>query len=181
LPQATAQVNFTLGRMVADPFRDVVYVGDQTDARVLAVNTDLGQTVASRALVSEPGALTVSPDGKELFVAQPEAFQIEVLSLPNLNPVKVLAIGFEVDNLAAMVNGHLFVSTPASFGASTIDEVDAQTGTVLGSLAKQYGSPLLRTNAAGTHLYVREDSGGSGGVMAASMSKTWLVPASLPR
>ena len=55
LPTATADVNFTIGRMVADPVRDVVYVADQTDARVFAVNTDSGTEVASQTVAGEPG------------------------------------------------------------------------------------------------------------------------------
>ncbi len=157
LPQATADVNFTIGRMVADPVRDLVYVADQTDARVLAVDTDLGRTVANRALAGEPGAMAVSLDGSELFVAEPGAFQIEVLSLPDLTPVNILPVGFEVDNLVATVNDHLFANTPATLGQSTIDEIDAQTGMVLDALSREYYyPPLLRTNATGTNLYVWE-------------------------
>jgi PKD repeat protein len=162
LPTATADVNFRMGRMVADPVRDVVYVGDETDARVLAVDTDLGRTVAGQALTSVPGALAVSVGGDRLFVAEPRAFQIQVLSLPGLVPVGILPVGFEVDNLVATANGHLFVTTPASFGASVIEELDAQTGAVLGSLPTQYLSPLLRTDPSGTRLYIREDDSGSG-------------------
>jgi PKD repeat protein len=162
-PSVTGTVNFTLGRMVADPVRDLVYLADQTDPRILAVDTDLGQTAASRSLSGEPGALAVSPDGSQLFVAEPNAFQIEVLSLPSLAPVTILPVGFEVDNLACTVNGHLFVSTPAGFFGDAVDELDAQTGSTLRTLPTHYASPLLRTNSAGTTLYIREDDSGSGG------------------
>src|SRR5262249_12965906 len=87
---ATADVNFRMGRMVADPGRDLVYVADQTDARILAVNTDLGRTVAGRTLAAEPGALAVSVSGDRLFVAEPGALQVQVLSLPDLTPVSIL-------------------------------------------------------------------------------------------
>jgi hypothetical protein len=162
LPQATADVNFAMGRMVADPVRDVVYVADQTNARILAVDTDLGRAVAGRALAAAGGALAVSPDGGRLFVAEPGAFQVQVLSLPDLKPVVTLPVGFPVDNLVATVNDHLFASTPAGFGASSVEELDARTGAALGSLPALYLSPLLRTNPAGTRLYVREGAGGSG-------------------
>jgi hypothetical protein len=162
LPQATADVNFAMGRMVADPVRDLVYVADQTDALILAVDTDLGRTVARQALAATPGALAVSPSGDRLFVAEPAASQVQVLSLPGLTPVTVLPVGFEVDNLVAAVNDHLFVSTPGTLGPSSIEEVDSQTGQVLGSLATQYLAPLLRTDPAGAQLYVREDDSGTG-------------------
>src|SRR5436190_24380445 len=98
LSQATAEVDFRVGRMVADPVRDLVYVADQTDGRILAVDKDLGQSVTGRTLTGAPGALAVSVTGDRLFIAEPRAFQIQVLSLPGLVPVNILPVGFEVDN-----------------------------------------------------------------------------------
>ena len=135
--------------MIADPVRDRVYVADQTDPRVFAVSTDSGNEVASQALLSEPGALAVSVDDNYLYVAEPEAFQIQVLSLPGLTPVNTLDIGLVVDNLVATANNHLFVSVQENSAKSTIDEIDAQTGAVLNTLPTQYLSPQLRTNSDG--------------------------------
>ena len=143
--------------MVANPVRDVVYVADQTDARIFAVNTDSGSEVASETLASVPGALAVSPDGNYLYVAEPESFQIQVLSLPNLTSVNTLNIGMVVGNLVTTVNDHLFVSMLENSGQSAIKEIDAQTGAVLGMLPTQYSSPLLRTNSTGTNLYIEGD------------------------
>ena len=114
LPTASVTVNFTVGRMVADPVRDLVYVADQTDGRVFAVNTDSGTDVASQSLTGEPGALAVSVDDNYLYVAEPEGLQIQVLSLPSLTPVTTLNVGFEVDNLVATVHDDLLVSVPTS-------------------------------------------------------------------
>ena len=162
LPSVTADVNFTIGQMIADPVRDMVYVADQTDARVFAVNTDSGSEVASQALPSEPGALAVSVDDNYLYVAEPEAFQIQIFSLPRLTPVNTLDIGLVVNNLVATVNDHLFISTPEVFGASDIDEIDANTGAVLNTLSTQYSSPLPRTNPTGTNLYIQVSAYGGG-------------------
>ena len=77
----------------------------------------------------EPGALAVSLDAKFLYVAEPEAFKVQVLSLPYLTPVTTLNVGFEVDNLVATVNDHLFVSVPTNnSGQNAVDELDAETG-----------------------------------------------------
>ena len=162
LPTATAEVNFTIGRMVADPLRDVVYVADLTNSRILAINTDSGRTVASQALAGGPGALAVSVGGDQLYVAEPAAFQIQVLALPDLNPITTLHVGIEVDNLIAVVNDHLFISTPGQFGINVVEELDARTGAGLSTLPTQHLAPLFRTNPAGTVLYIREDDEGSG-------------------
>jgi hypothetical protein len=157
LPQASTVVNFTIGRMVADPDRNLVYVADKTTARILAVDTGLGRSVGSGAAAGNPGALAVSIDDQRLFVAEPGAFQIQVLSLPSLTPMTTLPVGFEVDNLVAAANDHLFVSTPSKLYGYDIDEVDAATGTNLGTISKgPYFAPLLRTNPTGTHLYIHE-------------------------
>ena len=68
-----------------------------------------------------------------------------------------------MDNLVATVNDDLFVSVPTNnSGENAIEELDAETGASY-TLPKQYPSPLLRTNPSGTHVYIREDDGGSGG------------------
>jgi hypothetical protein len=157
LPQAMADVNFTIGRMVADPVRDLVYVADQTNARIIAMNTDLGRAVARRALAGAPGALAVSIDGDRLFVAEPGAFQIEVLSRPDLTPVTTLTVGIAVYNLVAIANDRLVVSTSPVAPWAGIDILNAKTGQLLAAISSSsYYSPLLRTNATGTKLYVRE-------------------------
>src|SRR5262249_5568815 len=138
------------------------YVADQTNARLLAVDSDLGQTVSSEAVAHAPGALAVSPNGTRLFVAEPGARQVQVLSLPGLTPITTLRVGIPVDDLVATVNDRLFVSTPGDFGGNAIYEVDARTGAVSGALPMQYLAPLFRTSPDGTRLYVREDYGGSG-------------------
>jgi len=158
-PQATADVDFTIGRMVADGVRDVVYVADQTNARILAVDTDLGRTVSRRDLAGAPGALAVSIESDRLFIAEPGAFQIEVLSLPALTPVTTLSVGIAVYNLVAVANDRLVVSSSASFSWTDLDVLNAQTGQVLANINRGvYYSPLLRTNANGTKLYVRQTS-----------------------
>ncbi len=161
LPQATADVNFRMGRMVADPVRDLVYVADQTDAQIIAVDTDLGRGVGSRALAVAPGALAVSPSGDRLFVAEPGA-QIQILSLPGLTPLKTLRVSIGVGQLVAIANDRLVVSTAAMDFLSSLAVVDAETGQVLSAInGPLYGAPLFGTNATGTRLYVRT-SGGSG-------------------
>src|SRR5262245_45528677 len=107
LPQASTSVDFRIGRMVADPVRNLAYVADQTHADIVAVNTELGRTVTRRALAGDPGALAVSVDGDRLFVAEPGALQIEVFSLPALTPLTMLPVNIAVFNLVAVANDRL--------------------------------------------------------------------------
>jgi PKD repeat protein len=158
--------------MVADPVRDLVYVADDSDDRIVSVDTDIGRTVTSRALASSPGALAVAMFGDRLFVAEPDALQIQVLSLPDLNPVNTLHVGFRVGDLVAVVNDRLIASHAASDLSIHIDELDAETGKLLASIGSGlYNSALFRTDATGENLYVAEGGRSNGPIKEYDVSE----------
>ena len=101
------KINFQPGNMVADPGRDEVYLIDITDQKLLAINTDTGQTVGQALFAGSPtisppvdtgtlecGQMAVSVDDSLLYVALSKAQEIEVFSLPSLTPVATYSFGF---------------------------------------------------------------------------------------
>jgi VCBS repeat-containing protein len=170
--QTEVQVNFAPGAMLADPTRDIVYIIDKTNLKLLAINTDTGQTVAVANLAAAPsptsftdvfdgGQMAVSSDGTRLYVALTDAKEIQVFSLPNLTPLATYSYSFDPVNLAYGANDLLYVSSTDYWG--DIRQINALTGAVLGQFQKTptgynpyYQEALLRTTPDGKHLYVTE-------------------------
>lgn len=148
MPVATEDVGFTIGAMAADSQRDLVYVVDSTNNRVLAVDTNLGRTVMSHRVASRAVALAVSLEGDRLFVAEPDAGQVEVFSLPDLQPHTVLSVGVNGYSLAHAAGERLFVADNAK-----VYNIDAETGESAGSFGSYY-MPLLQVSSNGSHLFV---------------------------
>ncbi len=165
MPTSYTGVSFEVGRLVADPTRNLVYVTDKTNSRVLAVDTTLGRTVTSRKLGGVPFGLALSANADRLFVSEPGTFKVEVYSLPNLNLLKTLNLGYAANNIAVGANDKLYYVGGGAPGSSIV-EVDAETGTGFRGVGGSYYSPLLHTSADGTKMYVRETglSGAGGGV-----------------
>src|SRR5688572_14123865 len=80
LPVARADVDFQVGHMVGDTKRNLVYVADQSNHRILAIDTAAGTTVTARTLPGIPDGMSMSLDGNQLFVAEPLSNKIEVLA-----------------------------------------------------------------------------------------------------
>lgn len=162
-------VAFTCGEITADPARNLVYVVDQTNHRVLAVNTDLGQIVAATNIdANVPAAmLAVSIDGTKLYLAIPTAQKIQVFSLPSLASAGDLAVNAQPFSLACGTGGQLYMGTGGGNTSGKVYGIDSSNGAILQTFPSdffgQYHAPLLRTNAAGTKLYIAE-TGVSGGV-----------------
>ncbi len=167
-----ATVNFACGAIKADPSRNLVYVIDQTNARVVAIDTGLGQVSAATALDTTPaptpspagvanqiGQMAVSLDGTLLYVALTTQQEIQVFSLPTLAPLATLPVNFNPVSLATGVSGRLFASSTDGWG--NLREVNPNSGATVttfnkGSNQSFYEDALLRTNVAGTLLYAAE-------------------------
>ena len=167
------RINFTPGEMVADPARDVVYLIDQSDLKLLAINTDTGQTIAQASLAGTPhisppedtnstasGQLAVSLDGTRLYVALSDAKMIQVFSLPSLTPLATYSYSFNPVSLACGVNNMLYVSTHTAW--DNLYQVNGLTGAIVntfnkgGSNGTYYYDTLLRASPDGKHLYASE-------------------------
>ena len=66
-PLTEQAVNFVPGPTVADPARDVVYMVDQTDKRLLAINTDTGGTVAYANLAGYASGIAVAVTDDKIY------------------------------------------------------------------------------------------------------------------
>jgi hypothetical protein len=151
-------VPFACGPVTADPTRNVAYLVDATNSRLLAINTDSGKEVAEAPIDDGTtyGNMTVSLDGKELYLVETEESELMVFSLPGLSHLRTLTFADGVFNVASGVDGRLFISTDSITDPSSLLEVDPKDGTVLDEASYQYSTieGILRLNADGTHLYV---------------------------
>src|SRR5690349_1130709 len=77
-PTASVKLSFQVGTMTADTTRDVVYLTDATNLKLLAFDTDLARTSAVQPIVSDAAGLAVSPAADRLYVSEPAASSIEV-------------------------------------------------------------------------------------------------------
>jgi subtilisin family serine protease/sugar lactone lactonase YvrE len=170
-PVTETVLPFSAGEMIADPGRNRVYLLNKTDSRVLAIDTDNGQVAAfagldgSAEIFPTPetaslasGHLAISLDGSRLYVALTAAKKIQVFSLPDLSPLNVLPTDFAPESLACAANGRLYASSTDYWGP--LRQVNTTTGQVVqeinGSGRQIYRHSLLRTNAAGTRLFLGE-------------------------
>jgi len=151
LAQSSEEISFRPAGMIADPIRNVVYVLDTTQKRVLAIDTDLGQTITSSPLADSGEVTAISPSADRLYVA--ENATIQVFSLPDLKSLKVLPIAGTPFNLAAGVDDHLFYSAGEYFSQLTY-EIDAATGDQIGDAFGNIFAEKLQTNRDGTKLYI---------------------------
>jgi hypothetical protein len=154
--QAEVQVNFQVGDLLSDPTRDLAYVVDITDQRLLAINTDTGTVAKALRLPSSPGTghLALSADGSHLYIPLPSAQQIEAVSLPNLEQSDIINLNFQPACVATGANGKLYVSSNAA-GGGYLTQVDPVSGETLGSFGNQiYSSDyLLRASDDNSGLY----------------------------
>jgi outer membrane protein assembly factor BamB len=151
---STTQINpgFAMGSMQADPSRDLVYILDQTNDRVLAIDTGLARTVSFADVGGSPTAMAISLDAKELYVAASSDDRIEVYSLPELLPLRTLEVPAP-GNFTVGAGNRLYVAGTGTWDA--MRQVDANTGRVLRSFGRFY-APLPVTDSTGTRLFVSE-------------------------
>lgn len=153
--QSFDDVAFEIGAMAADPGRNIAYVIDRTNDKILALDTGVvARTVAHAPLEGDGSSLAVSPSGDILYVAVPDTSRIEVFSLPELTRIRTIAPGVGVNQIVADHQGRLYT---AAYGS--LHQLDGQSGAVLATVSTaMWSPPLLRTNAAGTRLYTRQIS-----------------------
>jgi hypothetical protein len=144
--------------MIADPARNLAYVIDKTNQRLLAIDTQAGIFVGNIKLAADPGdgRLALSPDGLRLYVALTTASKIQVISLPDFQQADLYDVGFQLVGLAAAVDGKLYASSSAD--SDYLWQVDASSGQVLTSFGQNqyYSGAALRLNGAGNALFIAE-------------------------
>ena len=156
------QANFAIGAMIADRTRNLAYVIDQTNQKLLAIDTELGTVAARAPLVATPstGQMTLSTDGTRLYVPLSTAKKVQVFALPSLESANIFDLDFQPSSLAACSDGRLYASaiaTPNQY----LRQIDPDSGAVLGQFGKSTypASTILRASGDGTLLYVNSVSG----------------------
>lgn len=123
---------FTANRMLSDPVRERVYAsmnGSNSIAVIDAVTLTLITTIP---VSSEPSGMTLSLDGKTLFVAEKGTGSpaIGVIDLDQLVSEPNLPAPFPSYDIAAGSEGRLFLSSWGYF-STVLAQVDSTTGEVL--------------------------------------------------
>lgn len=147
---------------------------DRTNSRLLTIDTDTGDALASIGLAGTPdvGALmSISPDGRTLCVPLSSSSKLQFVSLSNLVTEDILSTGVAPGCTAAGSDGQLYVVSQG-----TLYKVDPTTGQAI-STGRQFYAPLLKANATGTKLYVME-LGLSGG--GETIEEFAVVPGGMP-
>lgn len=148
-----------LGGVLADKTRDIVYLQDRQNRRILAIDTGLGVASASCPLVGPVkvgmatappalGDMALSTDGTKLYVAIRDARIIQVISLPDFKTVASWNYDFNPTSLATDALGRIYSASDVGQPR----QIDGNTGAVLG----QFGSSnhrLLRSSPDGTLLF----------------------------
>lgn len=168
LPTTEKALDFYPGEMLADTARNLVYLLDQTNNRILAINTDTGATSATHGMIGSPhvdlpgddssvssGRMAESTSHSKLYVALPSSKKIEAFNLPSLSHYATLNLTFQPEGLAYAPNGFLYVSS-ADDNKPGIQQVNVSNGAFVSTIGAYAPHSILKTNAAGTRLYVGE-------------------------
>lgn len=174
LAGTAVNLNTSIGPDCADPVRNVAYFVDEGNDKIVAVNTDTGNTAGFASTSANVAGLAVSVDDTRLFASEPGAFQVEVFSLPSMTLLTTLNNGIAIQQIVSLANNRF------AGMANGIQIFDGSTGGPLYSLPSDYDG-LLRANKAGTVLFSRTRglSGNDGSIHDWDTSGTG-APVALP-
>ncbi len=130
----TAVFNYFVGRLAVDPLRPRVYATVPGDNAVIVIDTNSLSVIKTIPIGPSPRGLTVSVDGKKLWVANSGSTSaaVGVVDLETLTTLPSLPAPTAPSDVEEG-NGHRLFLTPArpSFGPNgqgTIMQIDARTG-----------------------------------------------------
>jgi plastocyanin len=170
-----AQLSFDTGVSIARPNTNLVHLVDQTNDRLLTLNTDSGTFVSSIRLQGKlgfSGLMCFSLDGQFLYVPLNAARKLQVISLGTLATVDVVPLTISPNSAAAGSDGMLYV-----IADSEITKINPATGQKLGTTSGYFYSPMLKANGSGTRLYLMELGLSGGGAM---IDEYAVVPSAMP-
>lgn len=157
-PRAHKEVLTTwdIGDTLGDPSRNLVYIVDVTNAKLIAFNTVTGQASADVSIPASPanGKLGLSPDGTVLFFTTPATAQLHRFNATNtLSYLGATALPFAASHFAIGSDGRLY-----STKSGDLQKVNVSTGATEGQITNPdfYGTPLIRRNGDGSRLFVME-------------------------
>ncbi|MDF1859338.1 MAG: hypothetical protein P1U87_03940 [Verrucomicrobiales bacterium] len=164
-PRAHKEVttSWEIGDTLGDPDRNVVYIVDEDNARLIAFDTVTGQATADVSAINSPvgGKLGLSPDGGILFFTTPATARIHRFDAANgLAYLGSADLTFPAYSFVIGSDGYFYATK-----GGDLQKVNATTGAIEGEILNPdfYGSPLIRRNSDGSRLFVMELglSGGS--------------------
>jgi len=118
------------GDLALDGARNVLYVADRGNSRVVAIDARLGVIdarprgiLASVALGGQPFHLSLSPDRKKLYVTEPESQSVSVIDASEPTAPKVEAVLRTGSGLSGVIAtaGRVYVSNAADDSITVID------------------------------------------------------------
>ncbi len=155
----TANLSFQIGEIIADPARNLVYLVDKTNARLLAFNTDTNTIAAAVPLAGATGAgfMDFSPDNSKLYIALTGARKIQVFRLPELTQADIVDVPFDIHSIVLGADGFLYASSTEYWGA--LRKVDPLTGQVAATFndgSSIYQGSIVRSTSDHKHLFMIE-------------------------
>jgi hypothetical protein len=167
---------FDIGLSIAEPHSNRVHIVDRTNDRLLTLDTDTGAFISSIRLQGKPGNfgyMCLSLDQRFLYVPLSSAQMLQVISLTDLATTDIVPLSAVPTSVAAGVDGMLY-----AIAGGQLTKIDPSTGRNLGSLNRNFYSPVLKSNPSGTRLYIME-LGLSGG--SAMIDEFAVVASALPQ
>ena len=161
-PVAEQNIGFAVSALASDPARNVVYVVDASTPAILGISTTTGTIVARAALPAprpttmDGGEMTVSADGKTLYLCRTSSNEILVYQLPSLTPLRRLVCdGWQPYSAALAANGRLYVTSLDYWGY--IRALNPATGAVVDSFGYAYFGALTGSFYRGAILRLSPD------------------------
>ena len=152
-PITEVQTTWTIGDMLGDSGRSVVYIVDQTNHKIMALNTETGATSSEVTVPVDPsgGHLALSPDGSNLYLSTPLNSRIyRFVPGENLVLQDFITTPFAIRSFAFGNDGSIYTTN------QKLTKINAADGTVLGEVDSPTfsGETLIHRNESGSNLYV---------------------------
>lgn len=168
LPHHEVMTTWQVGSTLGDPTRNLVYIVDETNSKLIALDSDTGATVADVTIPIAPddGELALSPDGSTLYLSAPLSARLLRFSAGS-SPAYLgeVSLPYVAHYFVIGSDGYFYGIDTAS---DKLEKVDLATGSRMGAVATPtfYGTPLIKRNSTGSTIYVLERglSGGSAAV-----------------
>ncbi len=135
LPAASATVNGLTDDAIPDPRRQLAYLRQPNDNRILVLSLSTMTVTQIVPLPASPGNFDITPGGDSLIVAMPDSGELAVIDLRQtpmtvtLVPIEPLVSGVTPvpAGVSTLANGKVFVSL---YGVGpALEEIDLATGT----------------------------------------------------
>jgi hypothetical protein len=168
-------VSFDIGASIARPDTNLIHVVDQTNDRLLTLDTGTGAFISSIRLYGKlaySGLMCFSLDGQYLYLPLYSTNKLQVISLATLTTTDLVPLAAPTASVAAGSDGALYAMVNGQLA-----KLDPTTGQNLGAVSWGFYAPIVKANASGTRLYIMELGLSGGGAM---IDEYAVVPSALP-